>query len=282
MLACLGMIFADSGVLILKDGKLIITKEGIVLTAKIGTTTTTSSTTTTTTQPGWTDYTNLLFYHDFATTSGTRVAVAQGDTNWNMVYLFSGFKQVVQGSGYVYNFVQAADDLLYTDPAVTMPACTAITVMAWHKIRSVIVAATSIDITLDSANTFILYDNSAAGKWAWLTFGGGQFGYVQNQTALATNVWYHIACTWNKLVDGGVPHFYLNGVIDDDITIQGGNTATIGPFSSILAGIGNDVSIHPTRTLDGYMGDVMVYTNRLLTSNEQLQVFNAQKTKYGL
>jgi len=98
----------------------------------------------------------------------------------------------------------------------------------------------------------------------------GNFQAYPSNTTFNLNQWYHICLTFNTVTGMA---FYVNGVLDSTYNAQltplpGNGECDIGAY-----GGGNDLA--------GTIGQVMCY-NRVLTSDEVAQNFNALRRRYGL
>jgi hypothetical protein len=121
-----------------------------------------------------------------------------------------------------------------------------------------------------SAWWFGLYNNDGRVQlWAG--------GAAQSSTgAVVLNAWSHIAAAWN----GSNIFFYINGVLDSTVARVAtpvSNNATVK--------VGADFSIGTSGVLDyrftGRIAQVSIY-NRVLSTTEIQQNFNATKTRFGL
>jgi hypothetical protein len=143
-----------------------------------------------------------------------------------------------------------------------------------------------------SVNRFLLskYNTSNRG----LSFGistAGALSFVLRNTAttndflintltglIAINNWYNIVVTYNGSSSATGISFYINGVkTTSDITVRNGLTATTLNSENVQLG---------TRAVDntfysGRIASASIY-NKVLTADEVLQDFNANRSRYGL
>lgn len=98
----------------------------------------------------------------------------------------------------------------------------------------------------------------------------GNFQVYQSNTTFNLNQWYYICLTFNTVTGMA---FYVNGVLDSTYNAQ------LTP----LPGNGEcDIAVYSgSNNLAGTIGQVMCY-NRVLTSDEVAQNFNALRRRYGL
>ncbi len=104
----------------------------------------------------------------------------------------------------------------------------------------------------------------------------GTFTSVAGNTTLSTGVWYFGAVTYSSVSGFNI---YLNGVLDQTSV----TTQTFGASNTQnYVGYYGDFFTSPVLpTLNGKIGPAMVY-NRVLTSTQILQNYNATKGRYGL
>jgi hypothetical protein len=98
-----------------------------------------------------------------------------------------------------------------------------------------------------------------------------QSAYRSGNTTLLSNVWYNIAITYNKTN----VYFYLNGLPDGIQAITGGLNAPSDPVW-----ISRYANAQPL-PFNGKINLPMMY-NRMLSSQEVLQNFNATRARFGI
>ena len=97
-------------------------------------------------------------------------------------------------------------------------------------------------------------------------------------TTIGTNVWNHIAVTYNSTTK--TASFYINGslnssVSNSNIVEQSSGTQTLS-IAAARVGQPNQLGY-----LNGSIANVLAY-NRVLSATEILQNYNAQKSRFGL
>lgn len=103
------------------------------------------------------------------------------------------------------------------------------------------------------------------------------FGVVSTNATLSTNTWYIVTMAVNLPTQ--FVYFYINGILDSTVAIG----AAIGNSTS------NNIIVGGC-AVDSYAGDRMFkgkiamvgHYNRILTAQEVLQNYNAQKARFGL
>lgn len=104
---------------------------------------------------------------------------------------------------------------------------------------------------------------------------GTSFNIITGTTTLSFDVWYLLTFTWS----GFALNVYLNGNSDATQLTQTVSVSSLStkPFD---IGIGREVSI-AQRYYKGDISNTSLY-NRALSSQEVLQNYNAQKSRFGL
>jgi len=146
------------------------------------------------------------------------------------------------------------------------------TLMAWIKPSSV---ANSAILSLGSDGSATLFEMCIYGTKITIIWGniiGSLTTSTQGTTVMATGQWYFM-CATNA--GGSASKTYLNGVLEASSSIYTPNTSntilTIGAS-------GRPVSIN---NFTGDISQAKLYL-RELSATEILQVYNAQKSRYGL
>lgn len=108
------------------------------------------------------------------------------------------------------------------------------------------------------------------------SFSAPTFVSVASNTTLTTGVWYFGAVTYSSSLGFNI---YLNGFLDQTSV----TTQTFGASNNQnYVGYFGDFFTSPALpTLNGKVGPVMIY-NRVLTSSEIRQIYDATKGRYGL
>jgi hypothetical protein len=131
--------------------------------------------------------------------------------------------------------------------------------------------------------SIVSFGNNSSGNTCFeLALTGGNFifrtgpGYTYTLSAAAISTWYHFAITYNTtFVIFGNYSFYVNGVLYS--TVVGGPNAAVNTTISI----GNPIDPANFGKLNGSVNQLMTYTARL-SATEIAQIYNAQKSRYGL
>jgi len=97
--------------------------------------------------------------------------------------------------------------------------------------------------------------------------------FYQSTSTITTNTWYNVVYTLNNSTFGG--QIYLNGIFDNS-----------GTFGGAYGGTGSNTQIADTvlnfgLPFDGQMGKCDFY-NRVLTSTEIKQNYDAHRGRYGI
>lgn len=112
--------------------------------------------------------------------------------------------------------------------------------------------------------------------WWWNT--ANQDIRDTGSSTVGTNIWSHIAVTYNSSTK--TASFYINGSLNSS-----GSNASISEQSSGTQALAISAIRIGTASVGGYLSgrvaNVLAY-NRVLTSAEVLQNFNAQKSRFGL
>jgi len=135
--------------------------------------------------------------------------------------------------------------------------------------------------TLANYNQWMAF-NDAWNNWVWHTVVDGSC-YVGTNTAtrmtptnipagtIVANTWQNLTYTFNN----GIGAFYKNGKL---IASKSGIDVSLNTFTTFY--IGSLAS--PTNTINGKIGYVQVYSNKVLTDSEVNQNFNALRGRYGI
>ena len=96
---------------------------------------------------------------------------------------------------------------------------------------------------------------------------------------IAINNWYYIVVTYNGSSSATGVSFYINGAkTTGDITVRNGLTATILNSQNVQLGARTAAdAVYYT----GRIASASIY-NKVLTADEVLQDFNANRSRYGL
>lgn len=96
---------------------------------------------------------------------------------------------------------------------------------------------------------------------------------------ITTNNWYHVVVSYSGNSSTTGVSFYINGAkTTSDISVRNGLTATI--LNSQNVQLGGRTAADPTY-YTGRIGLASIY-NKVLTADEVLQDFNANRSRYGL
>ena len=110
----------------------------------------------------------------------------------------------------------------------------------------------------------------------WSPAVGGVVTLDSGSVFVTENVWYHFAITYNTtFIVVGNYSFYVNGSLYS--TGLGGPNAAVNTTISI----GNPIDPANFGKLNGSVNQLMTYTARL-SATEIAQIYNAQKSRYGL
>ena len=97
-------------------------------------------------------------------------------------------------------------------------------------------------------------------------------------TTIGTNVWTHIAVTYNASTK--TASFYINGTLNSSIS----NSNIVDQSSGtqpLAVGVARLGQVNQSGYLNGAIANILVY-NRVLTATEILTNYNAQKSRFGL
>jgi len=150
-----------------------------------------------------------------------------------------------------------------------------ITLEAWVMVTSTSSNYLGIFGTFDNRNPYTGFNFSSdagSNKLAFLvgnTTGGAY--YVKQNNTYNLNTWYHLV----GVINNGTSRLYVNGVLQDDSTSTP-VSSPIGPF--MMGRFYEDVNnfYFPGRIAVGR------FYNKVLSTLEVLQNFNAQKSRFGL
>lgn len=152
---------------------------------------------------------------------------------------------------------------------------------AWVNLSASIVNPTSIiDKDFDNSPT----DNGGWGFWVgsdrklWWWNTSNQDIRDTGPTTIGTNVWTHIAVTYNSSTK--TASFYINGSLNSSASNANINEKSSGtqPLAISVARLG---TVSQQGYLNGAIANVLVY-NRVLSAAQILTNYNAQKSRFGL
>jgi hypothetical protein len=108
-----------------------------------------------------------------------------------------------------------------------------------------------------------------------LVSNGSSFNAITGNTTLLFDVWYLLTFTWN----GSALNIYLNDISDATQITQTVSVSSLStkPFD---IGVGRETSV-AQRYYKGNISSTLLY-NRALSSQEVLQNYNSQKSRFGL
>lgn len=97
-------------------------------------------------------------------------------------------------------------------------------------------------------------------------------------TTIGTNVWTHIATTYNASTK--TASFYINGILNSSVSNSNIIDQSSGtqPLAIAVARLGQ---VNQSGYLNGAIGNVLVY-NRVLTAAEVLSNYTAQRSRFGV
>lgn len=131
--------------------------------------------------------------------------------------------------------------------------------------------------------SIVSFGNNSSGNTCFeLGVSGGNFifrtgpGYTYTLPAATTNTWYHFAITYNTtFAIIGNYRFYVNGALNS--TASGAVSAAANTNLSI----GNPIDSANFGKLNGTVSQLMTYTTNI-SAQQITQIYNAQKSRYGL
>jgi len=146
------------------------------------------------------------------------------------------------------------------------------TILSWIKLSTL------------AGGDYIVYGLNANGSDNWFGTNANSVNLFATEIAdvnnftlsggsiTSTGSWYNIGCT----ISGSVAKVYLNGIEQNSVT----KAFTIGSWNDSNVTIGRRGTI-AQRYFPGNIATVHAY-NRVLSSTEILQNYNAQKSRFGL
>ena len=178
------------------------------------------------------------------------------------------------GSGGNIVFDGANDYVLITRPSQIVTSGS-ISISLWAKWTTVGTTISTIQALVDNNHSasprqgFVIQDRPDLNKVLTFTVYPSAAG-VSSSFQVGDGTWRHITGTHSA----GTSSLYINGRLDGFLSEP--NMATVQPFISL--GYWQN---GPGRYLTGSIASLQVY-NRVLTSQEVLQNYNAQKARFGL
>jgi hypothetical protein len=123
-------------------------------------------------------------------------------------------------------------------------------------------------------------EQNSSGNLNWVVSGNtGNNSVADNFTVqssgLLANTWYNAVITWTS----GSGNTYLNGV---PVTVNASTPSVfVNVFNNVVIGKGFHLDSASTRSFTGKIPSVQIY-NRVLTTAEVQQNFNATRSRYGI
>lgn len=144
-----------------------------------------------------------------------------------------------------------------------------ITVEVWFKR----VATSDYQFWFSDNTANYRFGITSAGNYFWNM--GSRNDRVNNSYTMPTGVWKHLVFTGG--IEGGsiITRLYVDGAF---VFLNNEGYNTLRSFTGFLIGAGENSSVY---LLKGNLAEVRVY-QKVLTANEVLQNFNAEKVKFGL
>ena len=170
-----------------------------------------------------------------------------------------------------------ASDYIDCGNITEINGATALTFNLWYKYTSDMVfeIIAGKNVTDSSTNTFQLYNWGSGVLYVWVKSGGvGTVSYVSNYSSLVSvDQWNMLTITY----DGGENEIkaYLNGSSTNIINVNGTTPDTFPNISDVFF-IGKGIN---TTGFRGQINPFSIY-NRILTSSETLQNYNALKYRF--
>lgn len=173
--------------------------------------------------------------------------------------------------GYTMRHTNTGELILHGDgyakvtDAASLDITDELTLEAWVKPFDV--SANQAIIAKDGA--YALKINNAA-KLTFSKWTGASLGSSTSTTAIASDVWTHVAITY----DGANVRFYLNGSLDLTTAVTGAidtnsNDVLIGALTAA------------TENFDGYIDSAKIYSGTIKTDAEILENYNAEKAAHS-
>ena len=198
----------------------------------------------------------LVAAYSFNEGSGTSVSDASGKGHTGTV---SGATWAAGKYGQGLSF-DGADDWVTIPDAADLDLTTGMTLEAWVKPTTQTGWETVLFKEMAGDHAYVLYSyaSDVSGRPSTAVRTGGTMTSVPGTATLATNVWTHLASTY----DGATLRLYVNGALVGSRAVSGALTATTGP----LRVGGNNVW---AEWFNGTIDDVRIYGRALSQSEIQ-------------
>jgi len=218
----------------------------------------------------------LVLYLDAANTK----SYISGSTIWNDVSRSRNNGTLVNGPTFDSTnggsiLFDGSNDLVEITNSTSL---TSFTISTWFKMTGP-GSTGGVNITynslfgIDSGNRRILVSTSAntGTEGVILVQMGGSNYFSSSSTATVTNRWNNVVYTWQA----NTATIYINGIAE---TTQTNSSVTFPAANLFLGAYSNPIVAY---AMKGNIAQTSIY-NRVLTSSEVLQNFNATRTRFGL